>query len=347
MDAKNRNQNYFSIIIISYNQEKYIKDAILSAFNQNFNNYEIIISDDCSTDNTWNIINETVAKEKNKRDISTCLNRNENNLGIVRNYQKALSLTKGNWIVASAGDDISKPNRLQVISSLVIANKNIFAIGTGFDLINESGGYISKNNPCIKKEINLPLYPGFSAAINRDTFTKFPNILENIQSEDIIYTLRAFELGKIILTNTSIVKHRIHSNNITSKGTSSKAYIGKILNHENAIKTLNYYKNNELQNEKLIPIIDRQIKKFEENIKHYEFITFYYKMNLLKKILNFSKIKLPVEHRNFYNFLYRIKIFCESYNISKIEKIYFLLKSYKKELSSKKDKLQKIKTYYI
>lgn len=347
-----KNNELISLIIISYNQENYIEEAILSAFNQDYDNYEIIISDDCSTDNTWEIINETIKNKSHTNSVEIILNKNEKNLGIVRNYQKAICLSKGNWIVASAGDDISKPNRLKVINELSNSEKNIFAIGTGFDLINRKGGYLSKNNPCIQNEINLPLYPGFSAAINRNTFTKFPVIKENIQSEDIIYTLRALELGKIILANISTVKHRIHSNNVTSKGTSLEAYQGKILNHRNAIKTLDYYRSNELRNKNLIPIINRQIKIFEEKIDNYNYIITYYKMSFVKKLLNISKLKIIVNNKKYFTSLYKIKIFCESFKILSFlvnltENIYFPLTKIKRKIWSKKIDLSKIKCYKI
>jgi hypothetical protein len=263
-------------------------------------------------------------------------------LGIVRNYQKALSFTSGNWIVGMAGDDVSKPNRLKVISDLILTYKNIYAIGTGYDLIDANGKYISKNNRCVTNNINLPLYPGFSAAINRATYTRFPEIGENIQSEDIIFTLRAFELGEILLTNISTVNHRIHSQNITSKGTSIEAYYGKILNHENAIKTLEYYKAKELKNQSVIPIIDTQIEKFKENIEHYKFIITYYKKNFWKKIFNLSKINPPIKRGRYYALFYRFKIFIEHYgDFSRLEQ---LLKKTFYKLNSMSNRTKKAKT---
>lgn len=310
----NKDVDLISLIIISYNQEKYIKDAILSALNQDYDNYEIIISDDCSNDFTWNKINETINNEQDKIH-TVILNRNEQNLGIFGNFQKAISLSRGNWIVIMAGDDISKPNRLKVINELSQAHENIYAIGTGYDTIDAKGNYLYKNISCIRNEINLPMYPGFSAAINRDTFLKFPKIKENIQSEDIIYSLRAFELGNILLSDISTVKYRIHSQNITSKGTSIEDYKGKIKNHFNAIKTLEYYKTNELRNKKLIPVIENQIKTFEENVNYYNYIIRYYNLNFFNKIFNIFKPSPYNQNKKQNTIFVKFKIFCESYII--------------------------------
>ena len=305
------NNNLLSLLIISYNQEKFIEYALMSALCQEYNNYEIVISDDCSTDNTWDIIERTL-QNVNFKKPNIILNRNNENLGIVRNFQKALSLTKGIWIVGMAGDDISKPNRLKVINELSQINEHIYAIGTGYDIINSRGKYLAKNVWCVRNEINLPMYPGFSAAIKRDTFLQFPEINSNIQSEDIIYTLRAFELGGILLSNVSTVKYRIHSDNITSKGTSVKEYKGKILNHLKAIETLEYFKVNELRNKKLAPIIDMQVKKYEENIKYFNSVIDFYGMNLLNKIQNLSSLH---PYNNYNTLYFKIKILFDSYKL--------------------------------
>ncbi len=316
INHKNMNK-LLSIVIISYNQEKYIQDSLLSALNQDYNNYEIIISDDCSTDNTWQIINEIVRNNTNTNSHNIMLNRNNENLGIVKNYQKALSLTTGEWIVGLAGDDIAKPNRLQVTNEILQQSPNdIFAIGTGFDVIDEKGRYISKNIYFKKNKISLPLFPGFASSIHRKTFSDFPAIKTNLQSEDILYTLRALELGKILLTNTSLVEHRIHSNNITSKGTTIEAYKGQIKNYENAIKTIEYYKASELRNKKLLPIIDNQINDFKSQIKSINFIISFYRMNIFKKFCNLHKIE-PFSKRNKqYNIYFKIKVLIESYKVT-------------------------------
>lgn len=312
---KKDHQPLLSFLIISYNNEKFIEEALKSALKQDYDNYEIVVSDDSSRDNTWKIINEVVEKYK-RENITVSLNRNEKNLGIVRNFQKAMSMTTGKWVVTMAGDDISVPNRMKLIEEIILKEKDIYAIGTGYDLISEKGFYISRGNYFNYDEIELPLYPGFSVAINRDTFTQFPDIKESIQSEDIIYSLRGLELGKIVVASVPTVKHRIHKSNVTSKGISLQAYEGKIVNHLNAIKTLNYYKDNEIRNLILIPIIERQILKFEQNIEHYKSVIDFYKMNFFTKLFNFNRLVLKNENIKRSDFWMRLKIFLESYVIS-------------------------------
>lgn len=311
-----------SIVIITYNQVDFVKDSIISALQQDFTNYEIIISDDKSQDNTWEKIKEIVYGYDTS--IKCILNRNEKNLGIVKNLEKALSLTSGEWITILAGDDILKPNRLNTINELKNYEDKILAIGTGYDIINKKGETLSTNNKCIQKELKIPLYPGFSASINRELIKNKPKIQENLNSEDIIFTLRALEKGKILLTNKSTIKHRIHDNNITSKGYSKDSYYGKIKNLKNAIKTLKYYEEKELQNIKLKEPITKQEERFVDLIDFYMIMIDIYDVNIIKQYLKLKKMK--------YNKLQSIKELLKKQSVFrylnyKIKQIYSRLKA--------------------
>lgn len=98
-------KNLVSVIIVTYNQEKYIKDTIKSILNQNYNNIEIIIADDGTPNfNVENI--KKYIEEKKKENIKyISVNTNKNNLGTVKNINNALRLTRGGYIKIIGGDD--------------------------------------------------------------------------------------------------------------------------------------------------------------------------------------------------------------------------------------------------
>lgn len=100
MINKNPNTPLVSIVIPTYNQEKYITDSVKSALNQSYSNIEIIVSDDGSTDNT----EERVSKFYTDKRVKYY--KNESNLGRVKNYNKALyEHAKGEYILNLDGDD--------------------------------------------------------------------------------------------------------------------------------------------------------------------------------------------------------------------------------------------------
>ena len=97
----------FTIITVTYNSSKYVRDAIESVLASTFQDFEYIIGDDCSTDNTWEII-------EGYKDPRIVKYRNESNLREYPNRNKAISMAKGEWILFIDGDDIIFPHGLDV-----------------------------------------------------------------------------------------------------------------------------------------------------------------------------------------------------------------------------------------
>lgn len=94
-----------SIVVITYNSSKYVLDTLQSAYNQTYNNIELIISDDCSTDDTINIIEKWLI-EYNDRFIECKLLKASQNTGVAPNCNRGVKEAKGEWIKLIAGDDI-------------------------------------------------------------------------------------------------------------------------------------------------------------------------------------------------------------------------------------------------
>jgi glycosyltransferase involved in cell wall biosynthesis len=218
----NFEQNFLSFIVLSYNQEEYIEDALNSVINQDYKNYEIIISDDASIDKTSNII-QNIIDDHNSKEIY--FNRNITNIGIVSNFTKALSMAKGKWIICMGGDDIAHLDRLSYTNQLINQNKNIYGISCAFETISKTG----KSLPFLESyHVNsniftLPYYKAPSAAIHRDCFERFEPISQETFSEDTIYSMRAFLLGGICISDKIVTKRRIHDNN-TSASTDDTSY---------------------------------------------------------------------------------------------------------------------------
>lgn len=112
----NEYQNLVSIIMPSYNTEKYISDSIQSVLNQTYQKWELIIVDDCSTDNTEEVVKTFLV------DARIRFLKNEKNSGaaISRNY--ALREAKGKWIAFLDSDDIWVANKLESQINFMKAN---------------------------------------------------------------------------------------------------------------------------------------------------------------------------------------------------------------------------------
>lgn len=95
--------------LFAYNQERYIREAIEGAFSQTYEPLEIILSDDCSTDRTFEIMQEMAAGYRGPHQVR--VRRNEVNVGTALHFSLAANAGKGRLFVVAAGDDISMPER--------------------------------------------------------------------------------------------------------------------------------------------------------------------------------------------------------------------------------------------
>ncbi|MBR1908272.1 glycosyltransferase [bacterium] len=95
-----------SVIITSYNYEQYIKDVIKSVLNQTFTDFELIIIDDCSSDNSAEII-------KSFNDDRIKFIQNDKNYGLKYSVKKAVETAQGEWIAFLESDDLWVSNNLE------------------------------------------------------------------------------------------------------------------------------------------------------------------------------------------------------------------------------------------
>lgn len=97
-----------SVVIPAYNCEKYIKTALSSVMAQTVENIEIIVIDDCSTDNTWKVIEQLAEKDSRIRAI-----KNEKNLGVAETRNKAMQYSQGEFIALLDSDDYWYEGKLE------------------------------------------------------------------------------------------------------------------------------------------------------------------------------------------------------------------------------------------
>lgn len=162
-----------SVVMPVYNPGKYLIDAIESILNQTFSDFEFIIVDDASTDNSWKII-----KSYAKKDNRIIPIKNKINLGVSLTSNIAISQSKGKYIARMDSDDISTLDRLQKQVDFLKNNSNTVLVGGQCTIINESNQIIGeKKFPITSKQINdmifwaVPVQQGFMM-VNRSLLPK-------------------------------------------------------------------------------------------------------------------------------------------------------------------------------
>lgn len=146
-----------SVIMPAYNVEKYIGAAIESILQQTFEDFEFIIIDDASTDQTYDII----CDYHDKRIIRL---RNHTNIGVAACINKGMSIANSKFIARMDSDDISKPNRFQKQIEFMTANSNLGISGTYMEVIDDKGRFIQEHHKKIGDEaIKISLFFGHTS----------------------------------------------------------------------------------------------------------------------------------------------------------------------------------------
>lgn len=126
-----------SIIMGIYNCEKTLDTAIESILNQTYSNWEMIMCDDGSSDNTYNV----ALKYQEKYPDKFILIRNEKNMGLNITLNNCLKYAKGEYVARMDGDDVSLPNRFEKQLEFLESNPQYAIVSSPMILFDESGDW--------------------------------------------------------------------------------------------------------------------------------------------------------------------------------------------------------------
>lgn len=203
-----------SVIITTFNDEKFIAESIDSILNQTFKDLEVVIINDCSTDNTWNII-----KSYQEKDDRIILIENKENLWPAWWRNQWLKRAKWKYIAILDADDIALPERLQIQYDYLENNKKIFLVWTWAEIIDEYWKHINNANIlCDLKKIKkrLPNKNCFyhPTIMFRNEWFYYRDKFRYAQDYDFYLCLLSNWKDLINIPN-KLIKYRINSNSIS------------------------------------------------------------------------------------------------------------------------------------
>lgn len=216
-----------SIIFISYNQEKFVVAALRAALGQDFDDFEIIIADDGSTDATMRVINEVVDAHPRRHLVRYM--PQEPNMGLVRNWNRATAAARGEVLFCMAGDDISSPDRLAVTYKVFKDSPEVMVVMSQASIIDEDGNEIIARWEAKRLQATTHRWTAHSFGLDfwngaptlgacgsyrRTLATAFAPI-DAAKAEDEVYIYRGFLLGALAYTPENLVQWRWHGRNLS------------------------------------------------------------------------------------------------------------------------------------
>lgn len=200
-----------TLAVFFYNHERYVQEAIVGALSQTYQPLEIIFSDDCSTDQTFLIIQELAASYSGPHTVR--VNRNARNLGFGEHVNAVAAMASGEWIALAGGDDISLSGRIETMAKLIErgqdGTKTFAAFSTALG-ISESGEEI-----CPAPQL------GASGFYHRSLFKQFTPFRASLRTEDLALLFRSNLIGDSVQLRQPLIKYRIHGQNTWAREVTS------------------------------------------------------------------------------------------------------------------------------
>lgn len=201
-----------SIISSVYNSENYIREMLNSILAQTYTDWELIIFDDASTDSTWNILQSYSDKR------IRCF-RNENNVGLTCNLNKALREAKGEYVARIDGDDIAAERRLEIQAKYLMEHRDVLLVGT--DMLT-FGDYVELwSNPTDYNSIRMQMI--FNVALYHPTYMFRRTVIDDYSlfyderfryAQDYCFQIHIAKIGLVGNIPIPLLRYRVHAKQI-------------------------------------------------------------------------------------------------------------------------------------
>lgn len=222
-----------SVIIITYNRANLLSKAITSVLNQSYQNLELIIIDDASTDNTELLV-------KNFTDNRIKYYKNDSNLGIAKSRNKGVSLANGEYVAMLDSDDYWLDcNKLQKQLDIFNQDEKIGLVGTGITCVNDKGEKIKDDifetrDDLIRQRILLKnQFAQSSVLFKKEAFNLVSGYDKSLTvCEDLDLWLKIGKEFKLANTLEPLTAYLIHAGGISKASKKRIAFsTDRVINH--------------------------------------------------------------------------------------------------------------------
>lgn len=213
----NNHQKKITVAMPVYNGEKYLARTIDSVLAQTYSNFELLIVNDGSTDNSAKILEKYAMHDKRIRVL-----HNERNMGIVYTRNRSFSESDSEYIAILDHDDIALPNRLKKQINFLDSHQDFGLVGSWIEQIDENdklNGIVWKYSVNPEEIRSLMLFGNHfaqsSVTIRKKTLMDMPYRQDYIYAEDYDLWTRIAEKWKVWNLPKILVRYRVHTAGVT------------------------------------------------------------------------------------------------------------------------------------
>lgn len=210
------NRPLISIVMATYNGDKFIREQIESIANQSYKKIELIIQDDCSSDETVNIINSQ------KKEFPIKLEINSKNLGFVNNFEAGLSRAQGEYVALCDQDDIWRSDKLQKLIENIghadLIHSDCQLIGDMGQVLSPTWKHHLTNDLTIKEFFFRNYVTGCTLLFKSELLKRAMPFPKEIEYHDWWLAILALNGNGIKYLHLPLTKYRQHLNQDTGSG---------------------------------------------------------------------------------------------------------------------------------
>lgn len=232
-------QPLVSLLVVTYNHSQWVEETLNSFLQQTYDNIQLIIIDDCSTDNTVDIIEAWVSKHS----APCTFIAHKTNQGVCKTYNEGVKLCEGKYYSSVSGDDLLVPTKTE--KQVEFFEQQDATVG----MIYSDGEMFFEDNPLRKESfikyhrkdnikpsghiyeelLHRNYIPGMSSLVRKDVYDELGGFDENLIFEDYDFYLRIAQKYSINYLEGSFINYRMHESNLHKEMRYDKSFQNSLL----------------------------------------------------------------------------------------------------------------------
>jgi glycosyltransferase involved in cell wall biosynthesis len=231
METPDKQRPLITILLLCYNHQNFVGEAVAAVLSQSYSPLEIIIFDDCSPDDTAEVIERTLAERQGRHHVRFI--RSPQNIGGHEVCKMGLCMAKGDFMLISCGDDVMLPGMVEEMAK-VWRTQNVSLVTANATYIDEHSNLLNRtfrepdqaaddSFETLARDGGNACCFGPAMGFDRRIYDKFGWVPRYLGCYDIMYPFYAYLLDGARFISKTLLKYRVHGQNTSLSLQAEKA----------------------------------------------------------------------------------------------------------------------------